>query len=507
MNEESSLNVIKKKNLLSIIITDFKEIYILKKREILFNIRITNNINNTFWNIEKNYEDFENLYKSLIIKFSLVPYYPKKILFKIINIDLIKKIKIEFENFLNDCIERKDILFSEELNLFLDINKNFPEIKFNEILEIGKIEKLTFEIKDFIYDKKNQIIIIITSQNKNEKLNNQKFLFTWEKKIEGNKLLGNIYCYKINKNSNKVDFNLLFSKEFFFRPKKIFFDNFSNFLFLGFYNGNIIIFKLEDNCSKITEIKNFNFFNKSINDFYYNSNLKKLFSISLNQFFYIDLNEEINNPIIIKENIFNYTSLTFESEKNNFILTNEKGFIEIYDDKNFNQIFFFKTTSGEKILNLQFSKDKKFIFICDSNGKISIINYENKREEIISFKEKDKINYIQIDNIRNLIYSCDNKGRIFLWDLIKKKSIYCFKYINLSIKKILYDEESNIIISGGKDKQISVFLIPEIFYNKEIEQFDINEEIKYNEVINNFNNKLEYDFNYENDLNGWNLKE
>ena len=136
MNEESSLNVIKKKNLLSIIITDFKEIYIFKKREILFNIRITNNINNTFWNIEKNYEDFENLYKSLIIKFSLVPYYPKKILFKIINIDLIKKIKIEFENFLNDCIERKDILFSEELNLFLDINKNFPEIKFNEILEI-----------------------------------------------------------------------------------------------------------------------------------------------------------------------------------------------------------------------------------------------------------------------------------------------------------------------------------------------------------------------------------
>ena len=171
------------------------------------------------------------------------------------------------------------------------------------------------------------------------------------------------------------------------------------------------------------------------------------------------------------------------------------------------KFFFFKTTSGEKILNLQFSKDKKFIFICDSNGKISIINYENKREEIISFKEKDKINYIQIDNIRNLIYSCDNKGKIFIWDLIKKKSIYCFKYINLSIKKILYDEESNIIISGGKDKKISVFLIPEIFYNKEIEQFEINEEIKYNEVINNFNNKLEYDFNYENDLNGWNLKE
>ena len=530
MTEETELKIIKKTYPLSISILDFTERFELKKRVIYFIIKITNNLNKKKFTIEKSFEDFEKFHNSLLILFSQVPSYPKKTLFKIVNHKLINKIKDQLENFLNDCIERKDILYSKEFYLFLNLNlnENFSEMKNNEITEEGKIDNLNFEIKDFIYDKSNQIIFICCSIDKNINLKGKPFLFSWEKKLEDkNKVLGEIYCYKINyTNEKKYVFDLIFNKEFLMRPKRIFYDNDTQTFLIGFDNGNITLYKIEENFTKISELKNFHINNEKeekekeiienekkeeIKGLVYISNLNNIYFISSEKTFYlIDINEEKITKI--KKNEFNYTTINLDLDKKRLFLTNEKGDIEIYNIINsLTQILSIKTISGEKILNLQFSKDKKFFFVCDLNGKISMfnlkeINNEKNITQIFCFGKKDRVNYIQINNLNNNIFSCDNKGRISIYDLNKKNDIYSLiTHSNLSIKKISYDEENKILISSGKDKQIIFWKIPDNIFNIEIEEFEKKEEDKFKEEMNKINT-LEYDFNFEDDLNGWNFR-
>jgi hypothetical protein len=527
MTEETELKIIKKTYPLSISILDFTERFELKKRVIYFIIKITNNLNKKTFTIEKSFEDFEKFHNSLLILFSQVPSYPKKTLFKIVNHKLINKIKDQLENFLNDCIERKDILYSKEFFLFLNLNlnENFSEMKNNDIIEEGKIENLNFDIKDFIYDKSNQIIFICCSIDKNINLKGKPFLFSWEKKLEDkNKVLGEIDCYKINyTNEKKYEFDLLFKKEFFFRPKRIFYDNETQNFLIGFDNGDIIMYKIEENFSKMSELKNFHLDKEKENEIIengkkegikglvYNSNLNNIYFISSEKTFYsIDLNEE--KIIKIKKNEYKYTTINFDLDKKRLFLTNEKGDIEIYNIINaLTQILSIKTISGEKILNLQFSKDNKFFFVCDLNGKISMfnlreINNEKNINQIFCFGKKDRVNYIQINNINNNILSCDNKGRISIYDLNKKNDIYSLiAHSNLSIKKISYNEDNKILISSGKDNKIIFWKIPDKFLNIEIEEFEQKEEEKYKEEINKIN-ILENEFNFEDDLNGWNLR-
>ena len=258
------------------------------------------------------------------------------------------------------------------------------------------------------------------------------------------------------------------------------------------------------------EIKNNETIEK-IKGLVYNSNLNNIFFISSEKTFYsIDINEEKITKI--KKNEFNYTTINLDLDKKRLFLTNENGDIEIYNITNqLTQILSIKTISGKKILNLQFSNDKKFFFVCDINGKISIfnlkeINNEKEINEIFNFGKKDRINYIQINNINNQIISCDNKGRISIYDLNKKNDIYSLiSHSNLSIKKISYDENNKILISCGKDKKIIFWKIPDKFFNNEIEEFEQKEDEKIKEEINKIN-ILECDYNFENDLNGWNFR-
>ena len=528
MTEETKLKIIKKNYPLSISILDFTERFILKRRIIYFIIKITNNLNKKSLTIEKSLDDFDKFYNLLLKLFSQIPSYPKKPLFKIVNNELMIKIKNELEVFLKDCIERKDILYSKEFYLFLNLNlnENFSEMKVNEIIEEGKIENFNFEIKDFIYDKINKIIFICCSIDKYINLKGKPFLFSWEKNFKDkNKVLGEIYCYKINyTNEKKYEFNLIFKKEFFIRPKRIFYDNDTQNFLIGFENGNIILNKIEDNFSKMLELKSFNLNHEKekeeiknnetiekIKGLVYNSNLNNIFFISSEKTFYsIDINEEKITKI--KKNEFNYTTINLDLDKKRLFLTNENGDIEIYNITNqLTQILSIKTISGNKILNLQFSNDKKFFFVCDINGKISIfnlkeINNEKEINEIFNFGKKDRINYIQINNINNQIISCDNKGRISIYDLNKKNDIYSLiSHSNLSIKKISYDENNKILISCGKDKKIIFWKIPDKFFNNEIEEFEQKEDEKIKEEINKIN-ILECDYNFENDLNGWNFR-
>ena len=262
------------------------------------------------------------------------------------------------------------------------------------------------------------------------------------------------------------------------------------------------MYKIEENFSKMSELKNFhldkekekeiieNGKKEGIKGLVYNSNLNNIYFISSEKTFYsIDLNEE--KIIKIKKNEYKYTTINFDLDKK--------------------RLFSIKTISGEKILNLQFSKDNKFFFVCDLNGKISMfnlreINNEKNINQIFCFGKKDRVNYIQINNLNNNILSCDNKGRISIYDLNKKNDIYSLiAHSNLSIKKISYNEDNKILISSGKDNKIIFWKIPDKFLNIEIEEFEQKEEEKYKEEINKIN-ILENEFNFEDDLNGWNLR-
>ena len=110
-NNKSILNNIDYvNNIITISIPDFNEKYLEKKKAVTFyNIHVFNWYNDSEFTLSKRFSEFDELYKNLSNLVSNVPSIPKKTLFKVSAFEALNKRRIELENFLKICIERKDI--------------------------------------------------------------------------------------------------------------------------------------------------------------------------------------------------------------------------------------------------------------------------------------------------------------------------------------------------------------------------------------------------------------
>jgi hypothetical protein len=138
------------------------------------------------------------------------------------NLEAINKRKNQLEQFLRDCVTRKDIIATEDFREFLEIDKHSPELSVNPPSLISTYDGLPLGVRDFIYLKYENLMIIATCDM--ELISRFDAYLTnvnlpWEKKTEAHISVGAVFAYKVTGDANSgFSFEKLWAKSF---PKQV----------------------------------------------------------------------------------------------------------------------------------------------------------------------------------------------------------------------------------------------------------------------------------------------
>ena len=154
-----------------------------EKGAVFFNVNLE--VKENKWYVEKRFSEFDNLYNGLKDSYHSLPQLPKKsFLFKMSEKELDQR-RQGLEDFLRKIIIRDDVMNSEVVKQFLQLDKNASEMMVNPPkLHIDyAIEGQSKGIRDYFYIQEKGIMLIATTDTSpvnriNAKVTNTKL--PWE---------------------------------------------------------------------------------------------------------------------------------------------------------------------------------------------------------------------------------------------------------------------------------------------------------------------------------------
>jgi hypothetical protein len=379
------------RNIFSIYINSYKEIFLERKSDIYYKIQITDNFLKISWEIEKSISDFHKLYEVLFILHPNIPLIPKKTTFKITSLHILDKRKYELQNFLRFCFNRKDILLNQEFLNFVEMPAKFQKSIINSITKEKEIQ-FDLAVTNFLYIKNQNILIILCANTdfiSNDDINLDNILMI-RNNFSGKKIaLSYAYIYMYKEEINKLIINKLWEKPFFVRAEIIYFDENKEILCIGNEEGKIHIFKTKTK-GDFQQLENFgelSFHNKKITGLYLNPENLELYSCSSDCMFFVsDLKDKVFSKSLIYNNISGFTGLKYIKKYNIFITCDEDGFISVFYFNNFHYSFLknIQTTILDKINYMLLFEN--YIFIGGNNGAIRVIDISNIEKKEINFE-------------------------------------------------------------------------------------------------------------------------
>ena len=504
-----------------------------------FKINITDNYHKKSWLIEKDSSDFIILYNKLSTSLYDIPSLPPKNLLILFDAESVKAKKEIYQNFLSCCVNRKDIYSTIEFKNFIELKNNSPEIFGNEPTLLGKLEYLPKSITDIKYieleKEKINILIISTAEmgihdikTNNEFLNFQNSFLGNEEYINNNNILGMTMIFQvINTNEDKYEFNQIWQRRFKTPNTCLYFDKITNSLFIGRDDGFVSVYKIilkQNNLELELNIELKNHFSRIV-DIWYDVNRGKMYTISTDRRF-VSCDVNINSQMVeINRNVHNYTKLYPDLEKGRIFTGTEGGIIEIFSIMQYpaKKVGKLQVSGLGNISDLFYEKNNSRLFTCDKRGKISIfeigeVGKEKISLEISQFGFKNAFNSFKYDNAKKEIITCDILGKITIWNIKTGEPIFSWvAHEKMSINCLFYLENKRLLITGGRDKSVKFWKLPEFWSDKNLEKYEkedlfkINNELKKKRIqmekIIEGNNEVNYESDIsenEEELNGWN---
>ena len=491
---------------------------------IFYRIKVTDHINNKSWNVERRYNDFVNIHKKLSINFSDMPNIPGKTFFKVSDFAQIKKRKDGLHQFIQSCVNRKDIYSSIDFKNFLEIKKHSPHLCGNNPELVGAFS-ITQTVRDFQYLPEEKILFLCSAElNLIERAESKITDLKNSKEISNPQ--GFAYIYSVEESYNTFSFKELWKKRFKGRVKSIYYDRENSLYFIGRTDGYISIYSLnkESNfkvADLLVELRNHL---SAVTGMWYDSYDKKLYSVSTDKRFVsseIYSNKKLTE---INKSQTEYTRLKPDFKNYLLITATEGGVIDIYSYRKFppNKISSTSILSLGNIRDFYINNIHNYIYTCDTKGKISILDFGSNTKSCLQISQfKGKI------SLRNIIYD-ENKKNLITGDEIGNITIWCMKtgqpifswvaHSNSAITKLYYDNADRILVSGAKDKNLKFWKLPNEWINEDVVKFEneglknINNEIArrrikaQKEFEEGIENDFDSDLSQEDDLNGWNYR-
>ena len=554
---ESSVPKITVNSILQLSVDSFEEKFINNKSETVYTINIRNLYNNKKWSLEKVYHDVEILHQELSKLLPQIPPFSSFSLFKSSrSFNTIVERKEEINEFLNECISRKDILSNKTFYEFIKMDKNFPEYIYNSPELIDIIENDSLCLNDLQYLPDENIIIGLLSNYNITKMvdsfiKNTEVLKWNKEELSAKDLSENdlhnpsantnsagafcvyrVVTFKNKKNLLKVKLEKVFIKYFNDLTGSLFYDKKTNLFLIGFNSGKIIFYKvlpesvftqfdymadLKYHSSKISGIA----LNNMTNNFYTCGNDGKFCQGVVNLIY-----RENYSPELIHQNSAGYSYMYFDKKNERIYLSTYNGHLEVYLTSTEIASFIsdINTSNHKYSLNDLYPYDiKNYLFSCSDLGNISVFDLckpgqEKTTKELSYFNYYDskfKIKSVIYDPETNEVITGDNYGRLIFWNLKYGKPIHVTK-VNQNGKgicKIRFidnsEEPNKILLVSCLDNTIYFVKLPLKWVdNEDIEKYE-QVEIKVRSDLNamiKIQDFLAKDEDYNSDehsLNGW----
>ena len=423
---ESSVPKITVNSILQLSVDSFEEKFINNKSETVYTINIRNLYNNKKWSLEKVYHDVEILHQELSKLFPQIPPFSSFSLFKSSrSFNTIVERKEEINEFLNECISRKDILSNKTFYEFIKMDKNFPEYIYNSPELIDIIENDSLCLNDLQYLPDENIIIGLLSNYNITKMvdsfiKNTEVLKWNKEELSAKDLSENdlhnpsantnsagafcvyrVVTFKNKKNLLKVKLEKVFIKYFNDLTGSLFYDKKTNLFLIGFNSGKIIFYKvlpesvftqfdymadLKYHSSKISGIA----LNNMTNNFYTCGNDGKFCQGVVNLIY-----RENYSPELIHQNSAGYSYMYFDKKNERIYLSTYNGHLEVYLTSTEIASFIsdINTSNHKYSLNDLYPYDiKNYLFSCSDLGNISVFDLCKPGQEKTT-KELSYFNY------------------------------------------------------------------------------------------------------------------
>ena len=511
----------------------------MKENIEFYKINIADNYHKKSWIIEKDSSDFIMLYNKLSLSYCEVPPLPPKNILNLFDAESVNSKKEIYQHFLSICVNRKDLYSTLEFKNFIELKNNSPELFGNEPTLFSSIEFLPESITDIKYmefnlEKISLLIISTAEMGVKDIKTNEEFLNFINPKHNSNEnivnnsnILGMTMIFQIIKNEGgNYDFIQIWQRKFKTRNTCLYCDKLTKTIFIGREDGFVSVYKMNINQNNIElelniELKNH--FSRIV-DIWHEPTRGKMYTISTDRRF-VSCDININSKMLeINRSVHNYSKFCIDIEKNRIFTATEGGIIEIFSiDPNPKKVGKIRVSGAGHITDLFYDKNNSRLLSCDKNGKISIfeigdIGKEKISLEISQFGFKNSFCSIQYDNNKKEIITGDNTGKITIWNIKTGEPIYSFvSHEIMPLNCLVYLIDKQLIISGGVDKSIKIWKIPQFWFDEKIEKYEKEELVKINnelrkkriqmEKIIEGNNEVNYESDIsenEEELNGWN---
>ena len=507
-------------------ISEFNEKYIGGKVVTFFTINVYDNFSRKKWVLSKRYSEFETLHKNLAKLIPNVPTIPGKSFFKIKSTDALNKRKNHLESFLHQCVNRKDIMASDYIKDFLELDRHSPNLTFNSPEKKYELTELPLGIRDFYYFNDEKIMFAACSDmNIASRVDSYitNVNLPWEKANGEHMTVGAVFAFKLNfgaSNPSEI-FEKRWAKSFPTQTGVINYNIEKSILMIGLDNGKIILFQtgIESKFCDYELLFEGKPHNSRVMGIDIDPKKNVVYSCSSDKKFIMTYLIEENKSIEIENNSSGFTNLFFDKMNQRIFLTNEIGQVNIYLTDGNSPVFVkvVQTHSKNNLRGLDVSLNKYYIFTCSKKGDISVLDLgssgrEKFVEEISYFGGDLQMRVIRYNEENSELLTGDQSGRVAVWSLKNGKSIYTWKAHEGAITQMNYDSAHKILITGGKDKKIIFWKLPEKWVNEDIERFEKDEIKNLNDTMAMLRlqkalEKKDDDSNSDDDsLDGWDIR-
>ena len=544
-------------SILQLNVASFEEKYINNKTETVYTINIRNLYNNKKWTLEKTYRDVELLSSELSKLLPQVPSFSSFSLFKSATAyNTIIERRDEINDFLNECISRKDIISHKAFYEFIEIDKHFKEYIYNSPELVDVIDNSPLSVNETQYLENENILFTLLSDfnftaRVDSFIKNTEILRWNKEEISPKELSENdlnndnantspaggfgvykVVTYKNKNNILKVKLEKIFLKYYQDLTGSLFYDIKTSLFLIGFNSGKIMFYKVlpESTYTQFDYMSELKYHSSKVSGIALDSNTNNFYTCGDDGKFCQGVVNLIyhNNyaPEIIHETSSGYSYMFFDKTNERIYLSTYNGHLEVFltSTEVASFIVDVETSNNKYSLNdLYHYNTKHYLFSCSDFGNISVFDLgkpgqEKTTKELSYFdyyNSKIKIKTVIYDPDTNQVISGDNYGRLIFWSLKYGKPIHVTKVSPsgkgiIRIRFIENSEEPNkLLLVSCLDNSLYFVKLPLKWVdNEDIEKYEQVEIKSRSDLdammkIQDFLAKDE-DYNSDEDsLNGW----
>ncbi|CAD8077014.1 unnamed protein product [Paramecium primaurelia] len=478
------------------------------------------------WRIDRRFSQFEDLLKKLKVFFGeQLPSLPKKKYITFLigkSQEDIEKRKIGLDQFIQELVNRPEIVASNPFKDFFEIDKNAKEIIVNPPQLIFQFKEFQLGIRDFILNSECGLMFVLTSDcsviNRIDAyLTNRKGPWESEKDEVTQIAVGSVECWHQTQNG---EFQKLWAKLYNSQAITCYWDNIASVLLVGLDSGSInyLIVLEKEGFQRYQESQEIEQHKGRIMGLYYDRRNKYIHSISKDhkyKVFNLRMKELVADFI---PDQYELTSLLASDERRKVFIGDRHGQIFIYDIEKQMPSYMIKITTNQLFLRgLFIDHSRNYLFsVSHENGIIIIIDIQNPGQEqfakqITNLNGKIKSREISWSSKRGEIYVGNVDGTVTIWDARNSNQLFVLKAHDSDITKLQWLDSEKTLVTASKDKRIKVWQLPQFWRDPKImeKENQIENQLTFKKLRESlfFNSKIQIDMeigeNEDNDMIIW----